>query len=132
MRPAIEEKGLRFVVSGHPVTVSGDKIRLGQVLLNLLDNARKYTAVGQIEVEYGKNTAGAYFLVRDTGMGISAEALPHVKKRLYRSEPSRSRSHGGSGLGLTIATAIVQAHDATLDIKSEWHAGTCVTVQWKA
>ena len=132
MRPAIEEKGLRFVVSGHPVTVMGDEIRLGQVLLNLLDNARKYTAVGQIEVECGRNTAGAYFLVRDTGMGISAEALPHVKKRLYRSEPSRSRSHGGSGLGLTIATAIVQAHDATLDIKSEWHAGTCVTVQWKA
>ncbi|RJO97476.1 sensor histidine kinase [Exiguobacterium sp. RIT452] len=132
MRPAIEEKGLRFVVSGHPVTVMGDQVRLGQVLLNLLDNARKYTEVGQIEVEYGKNETGAYFIVKDTGIGISEEALPHVKKRLYRSEPSRSRSHGGSGLGLTIATAIVQAHDATLDIKSEWHAGTCVTVQWRA
>ena len=61
MRPAIEEKGLRFVVSGHPVTVMGDQVRLGQVLLNLLDNARKYTEVGQIEVEYGKNADWSIF-----------------------------------------------------------------------
>lgn len=130
-RPAIEEKGLQFVVSGHPVSVTGDEIRLGQVILNLLDNARKYTEAGEIEVRYGTNDIGPYFAIRDTGIGIAEEALPHVKKRLYRSEPSRSRSHGGSGLGLTIATAIVQAHDALLDIKSEPNAGTIVTVQWK-
>ncbi|WP_026830875.1 sensor histidine kinase [Exiguobacterium antarcticum] len=130
-RPAIEEKGLQFVVSGHPVLVTGDEIRLGQVILNLLDNARKYTETGEIKVRYGTNDIGPYFTIRDTGIGIAEEALPHVKKRLYRSEPSRSRSHGGSGLGLTIATAIVQAHDALLDIKSEPNAGTIVTVQWK-
>ncbi|QNR20156.1 HAMP domain-containing histidine kinase [Exiguobacterium sp. Helios] len=131
MRPAIEEKGLHLHVSGEPVEIAGDEIRLKQVLINVLDNAKKYTATGEIVVRYGRNETGPYFQVRDTGSGISQESLPHVTKRLYRSEPSRSRSRGGSGLGLTIALAIVQAHDATLDIKSEKNAGTSVMIQWK-
>lgn len=131
MRPAIEEKGLHLYVSGGPVEVTGDEIRLKQVLVNILDNARKYTATGDIIVRYGVNETGPYFQVRDTGIGISQESLPHVTKRLYRSEPSRSRSRGGSGLGLTIASAIVQAHGATLEIQSQKNSGTRVIVQWK-
>lgn len=131
MRPAIEEKGLHLYVSGEPVEVTGDEIRLKQVLVNILDNARKYTATGDIIVRYGVNETGPYFQVRDTGIGISQESLPHVTKRLYRSEPSRSRSRGGSGLGLTIASAIVQAHGATLEIQSQKNSGTRVIVQWK-
>lgn len=100
--------------------------------MNLLDNARKYTETGSIEVKFGKNTNGPFFSVQDTGIGIGENEIKRVTERLYRSEPSRSRNRGGSGIGLAIASAIVKAHGASLNIDSRQGEGTTVTVQWRS
>ncbi|MGA9232272.1 MAG: HAMP domain-containing sensor histidine kinase, partial [Exiguobacterium oxidotolerans] len=131
VRPVIEAEGLTLTVMGDAVTIEGDDVRLGQVVLNLLDNARKYTETGSIEINYGRNSGGPFFTVRDTGIGIAEEDIKRVQERLYRSEPSRSRHYGGAGIGLAIASAIVKAHGASLEIKSQKNQGTTVTVQWE-
>lgn len=131
VRPAIEAEGLTLTVMGDAVMIEGDDVRLGQVVLNLLDNARKYTETGSIEINYGRNSGGPFFAVRDTGIGIEENEIKRVTERLYRSEPSRSRNRGGSGIGLAIASAIVKAHGASLEIKSRKNQGTTVTVQWE-
>ena len=92
-----------------PVTVDPD--RMGQVLGNLLDNALRHTDAGGT-VTLGCRRAGRFveYTVTDTGDGIAAEHLPYVFDRFYRADTARDRHHGGSGIGLAIARALVQAH----------------------
>jgi signal transduction histidine kinase len=99
--------------------VLADHDRAIQVLTNLLGNALRYTTAPG-EVEIGAALAGGHvrFTVRDTGIGIAAEHLPHVFERFYRVDKSRSRALGGSGVGLTIARALVEAMGGRIAVAS--------------
>ena len=100
--------------------VSVDRLRIRQVLGNLLDNAIRHTpAGGVVTVTAGHHDGGVRVEVADTGSGIPPDALPHVFDRLYRADPSRDRATGGSGLGLTIARQLVEAHGGTIWAESE-------------
>jgi heavy metal sensor kinase len=101
------------------VTVQGDRARLKQVIVNLLDNAIKYTpAGGRVRLSVRREGRCALLEVADDGIGIPAEALPHVFKRFFRVDTSRSREQGGAGLGLAIVQSICSAHGAEVEVLS--------------
>ena len=111
--------------------VTGDRDRLKQVLLNLGGNAIKYTpAGGSIQIGLYRSGNQARVVISDSGTGISAEDLPHIFERFYRSEKSRTRSHedGGFGLGLSIAYWIVRQHDGRIEVDSKVGQGTTFAV----
>ncbi|MDQ4075450.1 MAG: cell wall metabolism sensor histidine kinase WalK [Chloroflexota bacterium] len=115
--------------SFEPMQLTGDADRLKQLLLILLDNALKYTPTdGQVTMSLCQHDARAVVEVRDTGVGISLEALPHVFERFYRADPARSQDPGGTGLGLAIARWIVEQHGGKIALESEPGQGTIVTV----
>ena len=108
------------------VTVEGDRARLKQVIVNLLDNAIKYTpSGGRVRLSVRREDGFAVLDVADNGVGIAAEALPHVFKRFYRVDGSRSREQGGAGLGLAIVKSICTAHGAELEVVSSPGKGSC-------
>ena len=112
------------------VTVVGDRARLKQVVVNLLDNAIKYTpAGGRVTLLVRADGNEAVLEVSDTGVGIPAEALPHVFKRFYRVDHSRSREQGGAGLGLSIVQSICSAHEAQVQVTSQPGAGSLFRVR---
>ena len=105
--------------------LSLDRVRIEQVLGNLVDNAIRHTpAGGNIVVAARRRSGSVRVEVIDTGPGIPADALPHVFDRMYRADPSRDRATGGSGLGLTIARQLVEAHGGTIWVDSEEGAGS--------
>lgn len=118
-----EAKGVRLVTditAGLP-DLSLDSDRMGQVLGNLLDNALRHTPAGgivTISASPSSSTGGAELSVADTGDGIPAEHLAHVFERFYRVDAARDRAHGGSGIGLAIAKALVEAHGGQLTVTS--------------
>jgi len=117
---------------GHfePAMVQGDPDRLKQLVVNLLDNALKYTpADASITVDLQCSGDEAVMTVRDAGIGISVEDLPHVFERFYRADPARSRDPGGTGLGLAIVKWIVEQHEGDISIDSVARRGTTVTVR---
>jgi signal transduction histidine kinase len=112
----------------HPV-VRGDRDRLGQILNNLLDNAIRHTAQdGEIQVLVREQGSSAILMVKDNGVGIASEHLPHVFERFYRVDRARSRSSGGTGLGLAIARMIAQSHGGNLQVESSPGVGTVFTL----
>jgi signal transduction histidine kinase len=107
----------------------GDPDRLKQLLLNLVDNAIKYTPKGgQVTLGLLRAEGWAVVTVTDTGIGIPTQDLPHIFERFYRVDKARSRTAGGSGLGLSIVQWIVQAHGGKIDVQSEPDKGTRFTV----
>lgn len=120
---------LRAETNGRPLPAWIDPDRIGQVLVNLLDNAIKYSPPGgavTVRVEPGQNGL-RLVRVADQGIGIPAADLPHIGQRFYRADKARSRAEGGSGLGLAIAQALVQAHGGQLWLESEEGRGTVVS-----
>ncbi len=118
-----EEKGVALT-SNLPANlplVQADEDRVGQVLLNLIGNALQYTpATGEVQVSAARGGDEVEVSVRDTGLGIPAEHLPHIFDRFYRVDRSRSRrAGGGSGIGLTIAKRLVEAHGGRIWVESE-------------
>jgi heavy metal sensor kinase len=115
------------------VTVTGDEARLKQVIVNLLDNAIKYTACrGQVLLKVSREGAWGVLAVADNGIGIPAEAVPHVFQRFYRADESRSREQGGAGLGLSIVQSICMAHGAQIEVSSEPGRGSVFRVRLQA
>jgi len=109
------------------ILVCGDRDRLKQVLLNLIDNAIKYTPPGgEVVVGLEKIDQRCQITIIDTGPGIPPEDLPHIFDRFYRAEKSRTRSHDGKGfgLGLSIAYWIVKHHDGIIEVESTMGQGT--------
>ncbi|GGA69743.1 MULTISPECIES: sensor histidine kinase [Bacillaceae] len=129
--PVLEEKNITLS-SSCPVNIIGniDPDRIQQVLLNILDNARKHTPEGKsISLEVTQNEREITITILDEGEGIPKEELPYLFERLYRVEKSRSRESGGTGLGLAIAKEIIESHGGTIEIESELGKGTRVIIQ---
>lgn len=102
---------LQSDVAADVPTVQVDPERIAQVLGNLLDNALRHTpAGGAVTVSARRSGAAAELVVTDTGDGIPTEHVAHVFERFYRADAARDRAHGGSGIGLAIAKAVVEAH----------------------
>ncbi len=107
------------------VIVTGDRARLKQVVVNLLDNAIKYTpSGGSVRLKVASRGGEALFEVSDTGIGIPREAVPHVFERFFRVERSRTREQGGAGLGLSIVKSICAAHGAAVEVHSSPEQGS--------
>lgn len=126
-----KDKGvdLRTEIEDIP-PVRADKDKLTDVLTNLIDNALKFTSEGgQIIVAARKVPNGVHMEVRDTGIGIPAEHIPHLFQRFYQVDSSASRRYGGTGLGLYISKTIVEAHGGKIWIESEEGKGTTVHVE---
>jgi signal transduction histidine kinase len=116
-----EEKGVSITtqISGELPLVWVDPDRLGQVLLNLLGNALQYTPKGgEVVVTANQGQNEVRVAISDTGIGIPPEDLPHLFTRFYRVDKSRARSIGGSGIGLTIAKHLVEAHGGRIWVES--------------
>src|SRR6266487_2362554 len=114
--------------TGTPYMI-GDPMLLEQAVLVLLDNAIKYNRPGgHVTIRTAIKDEQALLEVRDTGIGIAAEHLPHLGERFYRVDKARSRQAGGTGLGLSIARRIVTAHDGALNLTSTLDQGTTVTL----
>jgi heavy metal sensor kinase len=130
MRPLAEAKEVSLgAFAKSALRVPGDTGRLRQVFYNLLDNAIKYTpAGGSVEVALDRTDGFVQVRLRDTGIGIPAEHLPHVFERFYRVDKSRSRAEGGTGLGLSIVQSIIAAHGGRIELASTESKGTTCTV----
>jgi two-component system OmpR family sensor kinase len=115
--------------AAHPVEISGDEDRLRQVVDNLLANVRAHTPPGtSATVRVDQLDGLAQIEVRDTGPGMPAEDAHRVFERFYRTDQARTRTSGGSGLGLSIVSAIVAAHGGTVSAESAPGEGMTVTV----
>lgn len=130
LAPLAAEKGVSLAFDGGRAEATGDRNLLRQMATNLLANAVAYNRPGG-SVQASLRTEGgtAVLEVRDTGIGISAEDLPHVFDRFYRADKARSREMGGSGLGLAITKWIVEAHGGTIGLESRVGEGTTVRVR---
>ena len=114
----------------EPASIEGDEDRVRQLLLILVDNALRYTAVnGKVILGLHRQGDIAVITVQDNGQGIAPEDLPHVFDRFFRADPARSRNPGGTGLGLSIARWIVEQHKGTINLQSEPGQGTVITVR---
>ncbi len=127
-----EEKSVKFILSLDPSVgrVSGDPVRLQQVVWNLLTNAIKFSAQrSEVIVTLKSGDGYAKLEVIDAGIGIATEFLPHVFKRFSQAEDTITRSHGGLGLGLAIVRHVVEMHDGNVKVESPGkNKGTTFTV----
>jgi heavy metal sensor kinase len=120
-------RGLNFSASvpEQPVWVHADAEALRRALLILIDNAAKYTPEGgSVRIDLSANDGFAKFSVSDSGIGIAATDLPHIFDRFWRADKARSRSHGGAGLGLSIAKWIAETHAGSITVESESGQGS--------
>jgi signal transduction histidine kinase len=113
--------------------VNGDRIALERVMTNLVENAVRYSPAGEnVTVRVSKSPPWIEIQVIDTGGGIAPEHLPHLFERFYRVDKARSRAHGGSGLGLSIVKALVEAHGGSVSVESAVGKGSTFTVRLPA
>ncbi|MGA2592803.1 MAG: ATP-binding protein [Bryobacteraceae bacterium] len=111
------------------VTFRGDQELLRRLILNLLDNAIRYTpAGGKVAAKLEANAGDLRIIVSDTGIGIPPDAAPHVFERFYRADEARSREQGGFGLGLSIVKWIAESHKGTVQLNSQPGVGSTFTV----
>ena len=113
-----------LISSGHPFTSASlpiaDPTRLAQVFSNVLINAAKYTpAKGAIAMTVGRDGGNLSVKVRDSGIGIAAEHLPHIFEMFGQVESARERSQGGQGIGLSLARGLVEMHGGTIHARSD-------------
>lgn len=121
-RPLINAAGHQLAISlpPEPLTLHADSVRLTQVLANLLNNAAKYTDPGgQIWLTARRVGSEVMLSVRDTGVGLPAETLPHIFDLFAQVDRTLSRSQGGLGIGLTLARRLVQLHGGRIEARSE-------------
>ncbi len=109
--------------------VQADAFRLEQVMINLIDNAIKYSQNGKIEIILSKNSEKVFIQVKDSGLGIPKEHQTRIFERFYTVDKSHSRKTGGTGLGLSIVKHIVQAHNGEITLESEIGIGTTFIVK---
>jgi len=120
-REMLDEKGHHVTTQlpAQPVVVDGDRIRLVQVLTNILNNAAKFTAPGgEIDIVVGCENGAVGIRVRDNGIGISADRLPRIFDLFSQSDPAPDRAHSGLGVGLTLARRLIELHQGTVTASS--------------
>ena len=123
-------RGVSIAIDAHPVTFWADRMRLEQVLTNLLDNAMKHSEPGStVTLRVRKSRADVAIEVIDEGAGIDPEGLRRVFDRFWQVDSSNQRVRQGSGLGLTISKAIMELHGGSIGVTSELGRGTCFTVK---
>ncbi|MGG1445419.1 sensor histidine kinase [Brevibacillus laterosporus] len=127
-----KEKDLELVVhsSESVPLIRGDGMRMEQIVLNLLENAVRYTEKGHIDVHLHCTSSTLFLSIEDTGIGIPEDELPYIFDRFYRVEKSRSRLTGGTGLGLSIVKKLVELQGGSIEVSSKRDIGTCFTVQF--
>jgi PAS domain S-box-containing protein len=120
IRPSTDAKGVLLEAAIEPgVEIRGDRDRLRQVMWNLLTNAVKFTPVGgRINVGLSAGPSEVRFVVQDTGIGLTAEALPHIFQRFWQGEAGRSREQSGLGLGLALSRHFVELHGGRIGARS--------------
>lgn len=126
----IEAKSLEFNIdydTSSNLVIDTDPIRLKQVLLNLINNAIKFTAKGSITLKVWQSKKMTYFSVNDTGIGISAEAQKQLFKPFAQADSSTSRQYGGTGLGLSICKKLVELMGGAIDLTSHEGYGSTFT-----
>jgi heavy metal sensor kinase len=125
-----KDKGIQFNLGIlEDLIVTGDRLKLRQLLISIIENSIHYTPkAGSITITMIKHKKNAAISISDTGQGIPAEYLPHIFKRFYRVDKSRSRAEGGSGLGLAIAKSIVEAHEGSIEVESQENRGSTFRV----
>lgn len=129
LRYLAESKNIQVNVAGTKVLVLADRAKIYRALLNLVDNAIKFSLPGaKVEVKTGEDKNGALIQVADSGPGIPPDDLPYIFDRFYRVDKARSRELGGSGLGLAIVKQIILAHGGTVEVESQQGKGTTFTV----
>ena len=130
VRSTANDKGVGLHLDPGPhATIQVDEDLLLQLILNLLDNAIKYTpSGGQVTVGWRMNGNEVDLRVHDTGIGMSPEHLPYLFDRFYRVDKDRSRARGGVGLGLAIPRWIAEAHGGSVGVESEPGKGSAFTV----
>lgn len=128
MQPLAKQRAVKLKLIGNEkkeIMVMGDKERLGRVLVNLIDNALKYSeSKDTVRVKFSESTDSIEISVEDTGIGIAPQHLPRIFERFYRVDRDRSRDVGGTGLGLAIVKHIVEAHHSKIRVESEIGVGT--------
>ena len=131
MRLLAEDKRISLSCAAEDaVQVNGDPGRLKQVVVNLADNAIKYTNEGgSVDIRVAAVDGKALLEVSDSGVSISSEALPHIFERFYRVDKARSRQMGGAGLGLSIVKSICEAHDGHITVESTEGKGSRFLVE---
>uniref|UniRef100_A0A832I6S4 histidine kinase n=2 Tax=Pseudothermotoga TaxID=1643951 RepID=A0A832I6S4_9THEM len=134
VEPLANEHGVQVEIQCEPVSIWADQDRMVQMILNLVDNAIKYTSLKEIgdkrvKVRVTREGKHAIVAVSDTGPGIPKEALPRLFDRFYRVDKGRSRKMGGSGLGLSIVKSIVERHGGEISVNSEVGVGTTFIVK---
>ncbi len=126
MRLMAEDRGIEINLAAlQSTTILGDRARLKQIIVNLLDNAIRFTLPGgRVSLRTASDETGGVLEVSDTGIGIPASSIPHVFDRFFRVEEARSREDGGAGLGLSIVKSICSAHGAEIDVTSRLNIGS--------
>ncbi len=130
LSPQANEKNLALNVHiKKPLpTIKVDSDMIGQLMINLVDNAIKYTPEGgTVDIMAVSERDGVKVAVKDTGIGISRESIPRLFERFYRVDKARSREMGGTGLGLAIVKHILEVHGGTIDVESRVGAGSTFT-----
>ena len=132
MRLMAEDRGISIELSGLlPTVIQGDRSRIKQIIVNLLDNAIRFTpARGSVILRTTEDAGYALLEVMDTGIGIPKASLPHVFERFYRADEARSRDDGGAGLGLSIVRSICSMHGADIEVSSRLGEGSCFRVRF--
>ncbi|HEY9627868.1 MAG TPA: ATP-binding protein [Coleofasciculaceae cyanobacterium] len=130
-RQQATDKGLNFSceLPDSPLMVNAEPNLLRQSVVNLLSNAIRYTPEGgSVTLTAARQAQRVMICVEDTGVGISAEDLPHIFERFYRADKVRSRYTGGFGLGLAITQHIIEAHGGEISVKSQLEQGSCFQI----
>lgn len=124
-QPELTSKQIDVSISTSPCEVLADKDKMIQVVINLLSNAIKYTdQEGKIQITASQFVHKVEFVVSDTGLGIAEEDIPNIFDHLYRTDRSRDRNTGGSGIGLSVVKAIIDAHGGQIEVKSQLGKGS--------
>ena len=127
----IQKKNIKLEteISTTPILISIDPIRIEQVLNNIISNALRYVAKNDsIFIQIKENLKTIEIIIKDSGPGIEKNKQRYIFDRFYRVDKSRSRQEGGSGLGLSIAKELIQAHEGTISLKSDLGKGTTFTI----
>jgi two-component system sensor histidine kinase ArlS len=122
------EREIRVHSDGHSVHMKGDKDKIRQLLLIVIDNAIKYSKE-PIDVRIRLHKVGIKLEVTDYGIGVQESDIPYMFDRFYRVDEARHRSTGGSGLGLSIAKKIIDIHDGSVEVYSKPGNGTTISIQ---